>query len=304
MYRLIMFQNWLSNGLGGQSIFMLHLAALGELPSRVSITADTGSELDRVCSNGERMTAPAFFERFVKPYALDHGIEALLVRAQDENQQDLPAVITKLRSAGTGGNDFESIIKGISVPLFTNDKSRGRLRQSCTDKWKIRAINQEAKRRGVTPLRIAIGYHAGECHRLKARFIKTEDGFSIYKPQVTRDGAVKDVQWLEHYYPLIDLGLDREAIRARLVKAGLPYLITTECDCCPHQDYARWIMHTPEVIDELAAMESRWHGKLFLTDQRIPLKQALEVMRLKQIQKEAQGELPAFGCENGAYCGI
>jgi hypothetical protein len=63
-------------------------------------------------------------------------------------------------------------------------------------------------------------------------------------------------------------------------------------------------MHTPEVIDELAAMESRWHGKLFLTDQRIPLKQALEVMRLKQIQKEAQGELPAFGCENGAYCGI
>lgn len=300
-----MHANWLSNGLGGQSMFLLMLAAKREIPATVSITADTGSENDRVCSTGERMTAYDFFRRFVVPYSEKNGVESLLIRAVDRDKNPLPPLGDTVQRVGKRGDkDFYDMISGLCIPMFTNDKTKGRLRQSCTDKWKIRAINQEAKRRGVTVLRNAIGFHAGECHRIKARYLCDDGGFSIYKPQTNRDGKMSDVRWLEHYYPAIDLGLDRDKIRAVLQREGLPYLITTECDFCPHQDYARWIMHTPEVIDDCARLESAFQGKLFFTSLRIPLKQALEVMRLKQIQHNAQQELPAFGCENGAYCGI
>jgi len=65
-------------------------------------------------------------------------------------------------------------------------------------------------------------------------------------------------------------------------------------------------LHTPEVIGELAQIESKWQGKLFFTDRRIPLKMAIEQMRLQQEQQERQGKLfeADFGCEDGAYCGI
>lgn len=296
--------NWLSNGLGGQSMKLLQLAATGRIPATLSITADTGSETDRVCSNGERMSAPEFFQRYVLPYASSHGIEAVMVRAVDANKQPLPPLVDILR--GSSGETFKEITRAISVPLFTNDRSAGRLMQSCTDKWKIRAIHQEARRRGITLLRSAIGFHSGEAHRLKGRWIGDEGGFSIYKPLSKRNKKLTEVKWLEHYYPLIDLKLNRTQIREDLDKTGLPYLITTECDHCPHQDYQRWAMHTPEVISELAQIESKWQGKLFFTDRRIPLKAALEQMRLQQEQRNLQGKLfdVDFGCEEGAYCGI
>lgn len=261
--------NWLSNGLGGQSMFLLLLASEREIPATLSITADTGSEKDRVCSTGERMSAPEFFRRYVQPFAERTGIEAVMVRAQNKFKKELEPVEDVLRASAKracakGEFHFDHVVKGLSVPLFTNDKSRGRLRQSCTSKWKIAAINQEAKRRGITLLRNAVGFHAGECHRIKARYLKDDGGFSIYKPQKVTGGISKDVNWLEQYYPCIDLGLDREMIRARLQKRGLPYLVTTECDMCPHQDYARWIMHTPAVLDDAARIEAAWGGKLFL----------------------------------------
>lgn len=289
-------------------MFLLMLAAKREIPATISITADTGSENDRVCSTGERMTAPDFFHRFVVPYAGKHGIEPLFIRSVDKDKNDMPALGDTVRKIGNRADrDFYDMISGLCVPMFTNDRTKGRLRQSCTDKWKVRAINQEAKRRGITLLRSAIGFHAGECHRIKARYLCDDGGFSVYKPQANRDGKMVDIRWLEHYYPAIDLGCDREKIRSILQMEGLPYLVTTECDFCPHQDYARWIMHTPEVIDDCARLEAAFQGKLFFTSLRIPLKEALEVMRKKEIEKAnrpIQGELPTFGCENGAYCGI
>ena len=295
--------NWLSNGLGGQSMKLLQLAAEGRIPATVSITADTGSETDRVCSTGERLSAPEFFRRYVRPYAESHGIEAVMVRAVDVNKQPLPPLIDVLRNSS--GDTFKEMIRAISVPLFTNDKSAGRLMQSCTDKWKIRAIHQEARQRGIELLRSAIGFHSGEVHRLKAGWQETDGEFEVYKPLTKRDGRLTTVKWLEHYYPLIDLRLNRQQIREDLDRAKLPYLVTTECDHCPHQDYQRWAMHTPEVIDELAQIESKWQGKLFFTDRRIPLKSALAQMEREHELQSRQGSLFInFGCEEGAYCGI
>lgn len=294
--------NWLSNGLGGQSMFMMMLAAQKEIPATVSITADTGSENDRICSTGERMGAPEFFERYVKPYAEKHGIEAVFVRAVDKERRPLPSVMDTIRiCAAACEEDAESW--SLSVPMFTNGRTRGQLTQTCTSRWKLAAIYQEARRRKIKSLRCAIGYHAMEGHRIKAKYLCDDGGYSVYKPQIKRGGTLRDVQWLEHYYPCIDLGLDREGIRARLEKARVPYLKTTECDWCPHQDYARWANHSKEVIAECAAVEARFGGKLFFTDRRIPLLEALEEMRLESIEKSRQQEI-SFGCENGAYCGL
>lgn len=296
--------NWLSNGLGGQSMYLLYLAAQRLIPATLSITADTGSENDRVCSTGERMTAHEFFARHVKPYAAAHGIEAVFVRARNKHGQELPPLIDVLRQLR--GESFKEISKGISVPLFTNDRSAGRLRQSCTDKWKVRAIHQEARRRGVKLLRSAIGFHRGESDRIKAAWQETDGEFEIFKPYVKRGGRLKTIKWLEHYYPLVDLRLNREQIRGELERIGLPYLITTECDHCPHQDYERWAAHRPEVIQKLVQIEKQWGGKLYFTDRRIPLDQALEQMRADHERRQQQGSLFAasFGCEGGAYCGI
>lgn len=291
--------NWLSNGLGGQSMYLLYLAAHRMIPATLSITADTGSESDRETNTGERISAPDFFMRYVRPYAEKHGIEAVMVRAQDVSGQPLPPLIDVLR----GRND--ELKKSVSVPLFTNDRTAGRLRQSCTDKWKVRAIHQEARRRGVTLLRSAIGFHAGESHRLKAEWLRADAGFDYYKPYQKRRGKLVTVKWLEHYYPLIDLQMNRQQIREELEREGVPYLVTTECDMCPHQDYQRWAAHRPEAIQEIARIESEWGGRLFFTDRRIPLLDALKEMRQEDEAKQRQGQLFAdFGCESGAYCGI
>lgn len=299
-----MIANWISNGLGGQSMYLLFLAAYRVLPARLSITADTGSENDRITNTGERISAANFFDKYVKPYAEKNGIEAIMVRARDVSGADMPPLIDILRNRAQSGS-FKELTKSISVPLFTNDRTAGRLRQSCTDKWKVRAIHQEARRRGITLLRSAIGFHAGESHRLKAEWMRSENGFDYYKPYQKRDGKLTTIKWLEHYYPLINLGMNRTAIREELNKANVPYLVTTECDMCPHQDYQRWAAHRPEVLQEIAQIESEWDGKLFFTDRRIPLLSAIEEMRQEAEAKQRQGILfePDFGCE-GAYCGI
>lgn len=299
-----MIANWLSNGLGGQSMYLLYLVARGVIPATLSITADTGSENDRETNTGQRISAPNFFAQHVRPYAEKHGIEAVMVRAQDKTGKPLLPLIDMLKDR-RGSANFKELSKGISVPLFTNDRTAGRLRQSCTDKWKVRAIHQEARRRGVTMLRSAIGFHAGESHRLKAEWLRAESGFDYYKPYQRRAGKLITVKWLEHYYPLIDLQMTRQQIREELEREGVPYLVTTECDMCPHQDYQRWAAHRPEVIQEIAQIESEWDGKLFFTDRRIPLLDALEEMRQEAEARERQGQLFAdFGCESGAYCGI
>lgn len=295
--------NWLSNGLGGQSMFLLMLAAQKEIPASLSITGDTGGEFDRLCSNGERMTARQFFERFVLPYASAHGIEAIMVRTLDENGQELPGLADVLAQAAEG-QDFDDMAKGLLIPLFTKDRTRGRLAQSCTEKMKIRAIYQEAKRRGITQLRQAIGFHAMEVHRIKARYLREDAGFSIYKPQLRRGGIMRDIKWLEHYYPAVDMGLGRDQIRAILHKRGVVYLETTECDFCPHQDWSRWNRHLPEAIEDIARLEACFGGKLFFTPKRIPLKEALAEMRQEEIEKARQGQFADFPCESGAYCGL
>ena len=248
----------ISNGMGSQSMMMCVLAAEGKIPATLSISADTGSELDCLWSTGERTTAKEYFDQVIEPYCRENGLEAVFVRAQDKWGNELPPLIEKIKNE----------LHPCGVPLFGS--RGGRIQQNCTGKYKIRAIRQELRRRGATTARCAIGLTLSETERMK----------------------ISDVKWCQNYWPLIDLKLHRGAIQEKLGSRGIPYLVSTQCDMCPHKDRVRWERTSPEMIDQIAKIEAGLPG-LYFTDQRIPLKQAIANMPSQ----------PSFfdSCDSG-YC--
>ena len=214
-----------ANGLGGPSMLQFYLACVGELPPRVSITADTGSEIDRQTNKGERVTARDFFDNVVKPMGDKHGVDARFVRSQDENKNDLPPLWHDVRAAAA-----------TDVPLFGAEG--GRLKQTCTDKWKMRAIKQEARRMGATMLISAIGLHVNEVmRRAQGRQLgKTKEHhgrFTLFQNGQGKGNDWTPIHWMRHYYPLADMRLSRDIIQEKLDALGIPYLLTSECDMCP-----------------------------------------------------------------------
>lgn len=287
----------ISNGQGGQSIYLGYLAKKGLLKVDLSITADTGEENDCLWNTGERTTAKEYFEQVTRPIFAAWGIEAVFVRARNKYKQEIPSISQTLQTDGK---------QTISIPLYGSRK--GQLSQTCTSKWKIAAIHQEARRRGAKTLWTAQGIHYGEAaRRVKGLYIGEIDGFATYRQQIKnkKTGEVKIIKWLSHSYPLVDLKMNRYQVREELEQMAIPYLISSECDFCPHQDFARWARRTPETIERAAQMEANWNGEFFLTAIRKPLKEAIAIMKAEE---QAKGYLFGrddvdFGCGN-SYCGV
>jgi hypothetical protein len=184
----------------------------------------------------------------------------------------------------------------IKIPLFGSEG--GRLRQPCTSRKKVAAIRQELRRRGATTARMAHGLHRGEIRRMKGKSGRVEDGFYTLTDF--------DAQWCSHYYPLIEFGLFRADIREMLDRLNIPWLISSECDMCPHKDWARWSRTSPEVINEIAEYEAKMEGRFFFTNKCIPIKEALAQMEAAQINQGQSNMFddPDFGCDEGAVCGV
>lgn len=299
--------NVLANGEGAQSMCLLILRAEGKIKGDVSITADTGWEFDRLWSNGKRGTAKEYFEEIIVPLCLKYGIDFRFTRSLDKNGNELPGLGEYMEAVGLSGNT-----KNINIPMFGS--KGGRVMQRCTDKMKIRACRQEARRMGAKTALIAQGIHLGEAsRRVKGIFLRSEDGFSIYQTTLERkikqpDGSkIKvdvPIKWLNHYYPLVDLGMNRNDCQRMIVKAGIPYLLSTECDGCPHKDFPRWERTSPSVLEKLCKIEDQFKGQFFFTDRRIPLMEAIAAMRKDREENPERFESePDFGCGN-AECGV
>lgn len=253
----------ISNGQGAPSMALLLLAIQDRIKVDVSITADTGWENDLLWSTGERTTSKEYFERITKPLAEKNGIRAFYVRS-------------KKRS----GNDYEPLpnfrdLTRTDLPLFGSDM--GRLRQTCTSKYKIKAIRQQLRDIGATSAVTMLGLTMSEVHRIKP----------------------SDVKWAQHKYPLIDFGIYRNAAIDMMNESGVPYLITTECDGCPHKDKHRWLRTSAKTIDELAEFEARFNGEFFLTPHRNPLKLVIEMM--KNDNDNQMSLFDSDSCDSG-YC--
>lgn len=280
--------NSISCGQGAPSLFLIIMAGEGMFPAEVVVAADTGWENDCLWSTGERTTNKEFFERVTKPLAERYGLQAYFSRSLDKNKEPyLPipdSILTKRPLAGS--EQFPSPIYGYDIPVFGSEG--GRLKQSCTSKWKIQAIHQTLRRLGAKTSRTAIGLHHDEIHRVKP----------------------SQVQWDSLCWPLIDLtqsedgspvsmGIGRtwgrQDIQDEMNSRGIPYLVTTECDGCPHKNWERWKRTSPHTIKNLSALEASWQGEFFLTSERIPLLDALKVIQ----EKNADGVDDV--CDSG-YC--
>lgn len=270
--------NSISCGQGSPSLFLIVMAGEGMFPADVVIVADTGWENDMLWNTGKRTTAREFFEEVTKPLAAKYNIEAVMVRTIDENGKLYDAIPDSIQrkqmmsgTAKPNGDGDWSDRYGLDIPLFGS--KGGRLKQSCTSKWKIQAIRQELRRRGATTATTALGLHRTEAHRIKP----------------------SDNKWALQRWPLCDLqetagndiaemGIgrtwDRASIQTEMDRRNVPYLVTTECDGCPHKDWARWQRTSLSTIEELAVFEAQFGGEFFLTSYRKPLKEALALMEL------------------------
>ena len=279
--------NSISCGQGAPSLFLIVMA--GELklfPADCVIVADTGWENDCLWSTGERTTAREFFDVVTKPLAAQYGIDAVMVRSRNENGEDYLSIPDYITSKVN--EDSKYGYASIDIPMFGSDG--GRMKQSCTSKWKIQAIRQELRRQGATSSTTALGLHLDEVHRCKP----------------------SQVKWDVSIWPLVDMGQRQDGsigglgigrswsridIQGEMERRGIPYLVTTECDGCPHKDWKRWKRTSPATIDELAEFEAQFNGEFFLTNHRIPLKESLARMEADN----AIGANLFDGCDSG-YC--
>jgi len=251
----------INNGMGAPSMYLMVLAAEKKIPCDLVIVADTGSENDCLLSNGERVTAQNYYDTVVEPLASEFGIESCFVRAKDKQGNDRKPMIEIMR---------DGIIPG--VPTYGS--GGGQLSQGCTDKWKVSAIRQELRRRGAESARSALGLTMDEVQRMRK----------------------SDTKWHVHYYPLIRPYPHYKAtIRDKLSQMAIPYMLSSQCDMCPHQNYARWSRLSEETINDLADVEAGLGGTQFLTPKRIPLKMALSQMANEQ-------QLDIFDICDSGYC--
>lgn len=246
--------NSISCGQGAPSLYLIVLAGQGVFDADVVIVADTGNENDMLWSNGRRSDAGVFFNEVTGPLSEKYGMDAVFVRSLDKDKNPLPPL--HLKQSYDGGK-----VK-IEMPLFGSGD--GRLRQTCTDKYKKRAIKQELRRRGARTATCALGLTMDEVHRIKQSPEKWE---VLTWPLITiiREGGKR--------------GWRREEIQTEMDQLDIPYIVRSQCDYCPHKNLFRWQMSSEETIEAAACWEREvGKGDYFLTPERRPLKEALERM--------------------------
>ncbi len=272
------------------------MACRREIPATVSITADTGWEKDRLWSNGRRASSRTYFDEIAIPLSRQYGFDARFVRAVDKDKVPLMGLREYLIKVAESGN-----FNNLNIPMFGS--KGGRVRQRCTEKMKIRACRQEARRMGAKTNCNAQGIHAEEAdRRMSGDFLRMDGKWSIFQTTVDKEGT--PLKWMTHYYPLVDLGMTRNQCQRALVKENIPYIISTECDGCPHKDLARWERTSEGTLAELVDIESKFNGLFFFTSKRIPLLESISEMKAEREKDPEKYTVEAdFGCQN-AVCGI
>lgn len=139
----------------------------------------------------------------------------------------------------------------------------GMLFRECTSKWKARVVRRKLRELGAKKAELSIGLTAEETRRCKASGVK----------------------WLQHRWPLVELGLTREDCRAVFGQVGLPVPARTACWFCPLQRVAWWqrlVDEDPERFERAALLEDqvnqrrsiRGDSLVFLSGRLRPLREA------------------------------
>lgn len=164
------------------------------------------------------------------------------------------------------------------LPVYT--AGGGRLATFCAAEWKREVCSRWLRRRGVQSCVNWIGISSDEAHRRR-------------EPRKA---------WLQLRYPLLELGVSREACLSIVAAAGLPRPPRSACWCCPHRGDAEWRSlrdgspedwrRAVELDEDLRAADVAGGGQgVYLFHGRVPLP-AAEL-------GDRPGELAASGCQSG-----
>jgi len=155
------------------------------------------------------------------------------------------------------------------LPMYFEDG--GFNRRQCTRHWKIVPIRHWLREQGAKQATIQIGISIDEAHRANNA----------------------DVKWLTHRWPLIEMGMDRQACINIIQETGLPVPPKSSCFMCPYRRVSEWKKlraEQPYEFDRAVAYESA-HTGLYLNYKAKPL-QDIVGMQYTLLESE----------ECGGYC--
>jgi len=194
----------ISLGWGVQSWGLAAMVAKGVLPPvDAAIHSDT---------THERHETYAFAARWT-PWLEEYGVRVVTVRAHDTRFYERPG----MNGLGT-------------PPVFTTHPNEpdGKLRRSCTQRWKIAPMRRWLREQGATTVEQWIGISLDEAQRRR---------FS-------------DVQYITNTYPYLDFdiaipatsryGISRSDIVRWLQENDLEVPVKSSCVFCPFHDRATW----------------------------------------------------------------
>lgn len=259
----------ISLGWGVQSFALAAMSALGELPSvDAAIHADTQHEKTRTYAFAEKWT----------PWLVERGVNVITVA-------DVKAATVFYRKNGQVG-----------LPVFTikdSDGSKGKLRRSCTQRWKI-----APQRRHISKMLKA--------HGLKKTPGVVEQWFGITLDEWDRMGD-SHVRYVQNRYPFMEMfdpPMSRLDVMNWLDRKGLEIPPKSACVFCPFHSREQWREvrdsgngDWQKAIDIDRLMRYKRPGyTCYVHNARVPL----EEVDLRTEQEHGQLEL--FSEECTGYC--
>lgn len=195
----------ISLGWGVQSFALAAMSALGVLPKvDAAVHADTGHERAETYALAEKWT----------PWLEERGVRVVTVCVRDGSNQ--------VMWDDTGRT---------MIPLYTlsdANGSRGQLRRSCTQRWKIAPQRRWIRAQGIDPRKTQGG--------------TVEQWFGITLDEVTRM-RMSDVLYIRNVYPFVEM-LDRPWTRGMVIKwlveNGLEVPVKSACVFCVYRNRAAW----------------------------------------------------------------
>lgn len=160
----------------------------------------------------------------------------------------------------------------VLLPVFTE---AGKLPTYCSNEWKRRVAMRWIRTQGVSQCDSWLGISTDEMSRIR----------------ISRE------QWIQHKFPLIELGLSRDKCVEQVTFMGWPAPPRSSCYMCPNQSGAEWKELREKDPDDYAKaarmqdMLQEFDAGLFLRKERTSLFNILE------------SDAPAdhSGCDSG-YC--
>jgi hypothetical protein len=194
--------------------------------------------------------------------------------------------------------NIESSVKGgrfAGVPFFTESKRGiGMLRRQCTQEYKLRPIKKALREF------LGIGYHK---HFPKKK-IKVSQCIGISTDESLRMKPAREA-WIEHRWPLIEAGMNRDDCVKWMVDNGYPIPSKSACTFCPYHDNETWLSFKekdPKAWEQAISLDELVRNGVRGTKEKLYLHRSLKP--LKEVDFKEPNKTNQFINECEGICGV